>query len=333
MTLPYNQYRSFFQLARSIERAHPESAPIGQLGPAAREFVWFRHSPSFAFATSDITSVVTTDRHVLVTTAFIGLTGTTTPLATYYAEDVIRSDDTASAALTAFYDLFHHRILSFVYRCWTKYRPMSQFVAGGQDPFTRRALTLIGVEPDAPAASGALPPFVQLSLAPVLVGRVRSARALEIVLRRVFSSTPMRIECFISRRVELDDPERIKLGSVNTTIGEDFTIGRTVHDRSGRFRVKVGPVDFDTAERFVPGGQDFPKLRGIVEHFTRGVLEAELEIELDESATPRFRLAAAAGARLGVTSRIGTKKQGRSRQRFLLSDDMQDVRPIAVPDV
>jgi type VI secretion system protein ImpH len=314
-----------------LERSRPDAALIGQLGPAGRESVWFRHDPRLIFAAGDVTSVLPQGQRIVITTTFIGLTGATSPLANFFAEDVIRSDEAAGEALAAFYDLFHHRITSFIYRAWAKYRPMPQFRPGGEDPFTRRALCLIGVAPDTQIAKGALPPFVQLSLAPVLVGRVRSARALELVLARVFPGTPMHIECFVERRVVLDDVERTKLGRVKTTLGEDFTIGRSVRDRSGRFRVRVGPVDQANSERFLPGGQDFPRLRGVVEHFTRGVLEAEMDVELDESATPRFRLATATGARLGVTTRIGTKAQGRTRLRVLLSDDMDDVRPTVVP--
>lgn len=324
-------HRSFFQTGRMLERSRPDAARIGQLGPAAREFVWFRHDTRLIFAASDVTSVKPRGNRVVVTTSFMGLTGTTSPLATFFAEDVLRSDEAAGEALAAFYDLFHHRTISFIYRAWAKYRPMPQFQTGGQDPFTRRALALIGVAPDTPIAKGALPPFVQLSLAPVLVGRVRSARALELVLARVFPGTPMSIESFVERRVLLDDVERTKLGQVKTTLGEDFTIGRSVKDRSGRFRVRIGPVDQMTSERFLPGGQDFPRLRDIIEHYTRGVLEAEMEVELDQSATPRFRLGFELGSRLGVTTRIGTKDHGRTRLRVLLTDDMQDVRPSVVP--
>lgn len=330
MTSPNTRYGSFFQIARMLERSKPECAAIGHLGPAARESVWFRNDARLIFATADVTGISTQGNHVVVTTTFLGLTGTTTPLAIFFAEDVIRSDDSAGEALAAFYDLFHHRTISFIYRAWAKYRPMPQFLANGEDSFTRRSLALIGVAPDTPIAKGALPAFDQLSLAPVLTGRVRSARTLKLVLARVFPGTPMDIESFVERRVVLEESERTRLGQVKTTIGRDFTVGRSVRDRSGRFRVRVGPVDHATSERFLPGGRDFPRLRDIIEHFTRGVLEAEMDVELDQSANPRFRLASAAGSRLGVTTRIGTRERGRTRLRVLLSEDMQDVRPTVV---
>jgi type VI secretion system protein ImpH len=323
---------SFFQLVRLLERTSPNCAPVGHLGPVAREVVRLRHEPQFAFAASDVTRVCEKANRTHVTTAFIGLTGATTPLAICFAEDVIRGADPDDDSLAAFYDLFHHRIISFLYRSWVKYRPLPQFQSTGADPFTRRALSLIGTTADVPAANGTLSPFEQLALAPIFAGRARSARSLELVLRRVFPEVGIAIESFVDRKVVFDPNERMRLGQHHTNINRDLTIGRSVRDRSGRFRIKVGPVSQETSERFLPGGQDYPRLRGIVEHFTRGVLEAEVEIELDASASPRFCIGATVGARLGVTTRLGSRTQGRTKLRVLLSDDIADLRPTMVTE-
>lgn len=330
MATPLSTRYSFFQLVRLLERSSPDGISVGQLGPVGRESIRFRNDAQFAFPTSDVTRLDMKDGRATITTSFLGLTGTTTPLSLCFAEDVVRTDDTDTGNLAAFYDVFHHRIHALLYRTWTKYRPMPQFQPNGTDSFSQRALCLIGVAAGSPIPHGSLPPFEQLSLAPILVGRVRSARSLELVLGRVFPGITMAIESFVERHVVFDKAERVRLGVKHTTLNRDLTIGRAVRDRAGRFRVKVGPVDQVTSERFLPGGQDFPRLRGIVEHFTRGVLEAEVEIELDASSAPRFRIGSDTGARLGVTTRIGTRVQGRTKLQVLLSDDMADVRPTIV---
>jgi type VI secretion system protein ImpH len=294
--------------------------------------VRLRHDPQFAFAASDVTRISEKANRTHVTTAFIGLTGATTPLAICFADDVIRGADPDDDSLAAFYDLFHHRIISFLYRSWSKYRPVPQFRSNGSDPFTLRALSLLGTTGDVSAASGALSPFEQLALAPIFASRARSSRALELVLRRVYPGIGIMIESFVDRQVVFDPTERMRLGQHHTNLNRDLTIGRSVRDRSGRFRVKIGPVSQEHSERFLPGGQDYPRLRGIVEHFTRGVLEAEVEIELDASASPRFCIGATVGARLGVTTRLGSRTQGRTKLRVLLSDDMADLRPTMVSE-
>ncbi len=323
---------SFFQAVRTLERAQPDRVPIGHLGPAANEALRLCHDPHLVFATGDVAGFEWHRGQARLTTTFLGLTGTVSPFATCLVEELSTSDDSATEPLRAFYDLFHHRLLSFVYRGWLKYRPLPQYRSEPWDPFTRRVLALLGVAPDAPQPRGALPPFVQLSLAPVLAGRSRSGRALLQVLTRAFPGVHFGIEAFVERKVALDPSQRSRLGQLHTTLGEDFTIGRRVSDRAGRFRVLVGPVDQETSERFLPGGKDFPYLRGVVEHFTRGVLEGELEIELDQTAIPRFQLASRYGSTLGVTTRLGTKRQARTRLRVVLSEELADLRPTIVAD-
>ncbi len=331
MTTDITPRYDFFQAVRLLTSECPTSAPVGELGPAEREYVRFFHERQLCFSASDITGFVRTERHAILTTSFLGLTGAVTPLGSYFAEDVVRCEESAGDSLAHFYDLFHHRTLSFVYRGWAKYRPMPQHRRDGSDPFTRHALALLGVVHDAPQPRGALPAFVQLALAPILATRSRSGRSLHLVLRRVFPEVPIWIESFVRRRVDIDPKERTRLGQFHTTLGQDFTIGRRIVDRSSRFRLHIGPVDAANSERFLPGGEDFPRLRGIVEHFTRGVLEAELEVELLDSTLTRFVLGAREGSRLGVTTRLAGTTPTNTRLRILLSDDMSDVRPTVVP--
>jgi type VI secretion system protein ImpH len=320
----------FFQAVRLLERENLDAPAIGGLGPANREYVRFRHDSRMSFAASDVTGFERQSERVVITSSFLGLTGSVSPLGNYFTEDVIRCEESAGESLAHFYDLFHHRILSFVYRGWAKYRAMPQFHTDGSDRFTRHALALVGVVHDAPQPRGALPPFMQLSLAPILASRSRSARTLGLVLGRVFPGVRIWIESFVQRRVTVDPTQRTRLGQFHTTLGEDMTIGPRVIDRSSRFRLHIGPVDREDSERFLPGGQDFPRLRGIVEHFTRGVLEAEIEVELEDSRLTQYTLSTQHGSRLGVTSRLVGRTKDRTRLRILLSEDMADVRPTVV---
>src|SRR4029077_3640515 len=82
--------------------------------------------------------------HYRVTVNFMGLYGPASPLANHFTEEMIWAG-TEQQAGRDFVDLFHHRIISFVYRAWEKYRYGAQFDAAGPDDFTRRLECLIGV--------------------------------------------------------------------------------------------------------------------------------------------------------------------------------------------
>src|SRR5512146_2098955 len=86
----------FVPLLALAERLFPTAAPIGSLATSAQEPIRLKHDPSLSFSSADISSVeVHEDRlgkpgpSVSLTTTFLGLTGTVSPLPYYIAEEVL----------------------------------------------------------------------------------------------------------------------------------------------------------------------------------------------------------------------------------------------------
>jgi type VI secretion system protein ImpH len=327
----------FFQVAQLLQRLAPEAAPVGELGPAVNEAIRFVQDPSLIFHSSDVTSV--RPRVLRAGTAFaevecsfMGLFGAASPLASFVSEEVLRAEANDEKSLKAFYDIFHHRLYSLFYRAWKKYRFYSGFRTDGSDVFTRRALSFVGVDAAGAMPRGGLPATHLLTLAPLLAVRTRSARTLEIVLEKLLPETLVRVETFVLRRVRLEQDQRVLLGVQNTTLGTDFTIGRSVLDRSGRFRVVVGPVEYPVFEALMPGGRYHATLRKIIEQFSRGVLESELELRVKEDDSPRFQLGNARGCLLGATTHLTSKKRKGMRARVVLSDNTEEAKPQLIDD-
>jgi type VI secretion system protein ImpH len=329
---------NFFQAVQLLLRLSPDSVPVCELGPPQDEALRFVHDPQLIFHSSDITDIkprVIRDGHAFaqVQSTFLGLFGTASPLASFISEDVIAAEQNDQKSLKAFYDIFHHRLISLFYRAWKKYRFAVGFRSDGTDAFTRRALVFVGVDANGAMPRQGLPAIELLGLASLLAHRTRSARTLQIILQRLIPGTPVSIKQFVLRRVKLDHDQRVHLGVQNTTIGENFTIGRSVIDRSGRFRVAVGPVDYDVFEALMPGGRYHTTLRKIVEQFSRGVLESELELKVKEDAAPRFQLGNPRGAILGTTTTIAAaQRKGAMRARVVLSDDISEAKPQLIDD-
>ncbi|HEX9621658.1 MAG TPA: type VI secretion system baseplate subunit TssG [Polyangiaceae bacterium] len=324
----------FFTAVHLLHRLQPNASPVGELGPSQNEPVRFRHDPQLIFHAGDVSEISFSDhgrgRATLVST-FLGLYGAASPLATHFAEEVIRAELNDEPSLRAFYDLLHHRLLSLFYRAWKKYRPQVSFRTDGQDAFTRRALTFVGMDFAGAIPRHGLPPFVQLALAPLLSLRTRPERTLRIVLGRLFPGISIGIVPFIGRQARIERDEQVSLGLHNTTLGVDVTIGTRVHDRASRFRVCVGPVEHELYDRIMPGGQHYPVLRTIIEHFTRGVLECELEVTLADDAAVEFRLCHPRSSVLGVNTQLGIgMKRAPRRMRALLSADIAEAKAYPV---
>jgi type VI secretion system protein ImpH len=328
---------SFFPAAYLLHRLSPNATPVGELGPVATEAIRFRHDHRLIFHAGDVSSIRIVERAgrpapVELTAAFLGLTGSVSPLSSAMLEEVLRAEASDAPALRAFYDLFHHRVASLFYRAWKKYRFAAGFRVAGDDPYTRRALSFIGIDSAGAIADSGLTPLSQLALSPLLALRVRSGRSLELVLRHALKSivpeAAVWVEPFVVRKVEIAPEQRVRLGRTNTTLSTDLTIGESVLDQSGRFRVHIAPVSHEMCESLMPGGRHYPFLRNVIAHFSRGHLEAELEVEVS-GANTGFCLGSARSSSLAVTTRLGAETEA-LRMRVLLSENMAEAKPYAV---
>ncbi len=317
----------FFQAVQLLHRMRPAAVPVGEYGPATEEPVRFHHDPALTFSASDVSSIRVPENEYeqpVLTSTFLGLTGAASPLAMHFSEELIAAERDDQPSLRGFYDLWHHRVLSLFFRAWKKYRFSAGFRANLEDLFSRRALALVGIDAMGAISQRGLPPTVQLSLAPLLAMRTRSERALRIVICRMFPGVNVSIDQFVMRRARIDLDDRVHLGVRNTELSRNLTLGAHCIDRSGRFRLILGPMSRAMSEDFVPGGRHFARLRDVVGQFTRGVLECELELHVAEGEAGRYQLGAG-GAVLGVTTQLA----GRPRpvvMRVLLSDDLSKVK-------
>src|SRR5438046_10737079 len=107
--------RSFFQLVQMLERHYGPAAGLGGPGPAASELIRLRPDPSLAFPSGDVASleqVTDSPDRFLITTTFLGLYGTTSPLPRFFSEQILWCQQHADGETRrAFLDLVHSPLL------------------------------------------------------------------------------------------------------------------------------------------------------------------------------------------------------------------------------
>lgn len=324
---------SFFRLVYLLERVYAKSPPVGQLGLAADERIRLRADTSLIFASTDVAELGHVKypdgiERTRVTNAFMGLYGATSPLPTHYAEQMALHDyQGGPQPIREFFDVFHHRLLSLVYRTWTKYRFAVMYRKKGRDPFTRRMFCAVGLD-GFREGDGVLDRFLFLRYAPLLANKSRSARGLEVVLADLFGEMGVRIDQFIGHWTLIEKPLRNKLGVMNHQLGESLTIGRYVYDGTGRFTIILGPLGYDEYLSFLPGGHRRPLLRGVVSTFTRGQHDVMLELHVKTDAAPRFQLGSPRAATLKRTAWLG----GSAGEQFVITVPLEDKPPPAPGD-
>src|SRR5262249_40904200 len=177
----------FRSVVALIERLTPGAARVGEAGPAELEPIRFHHDPALVFSSADVTSgvgeslpalhaVERTGRRYHVTTTFLGLSGSVSPLPDHFSDE-LAVEDADTPVRSRFFDIFHHRVLSLLYRGQSKYDYPSEYEPGGTDRWSRRVLALLGIDA---FASDATPFEVGrlLRVAPLLSARGRGPHVL-----------------------------------------------------------------------------------------------------------------------------------------------------------
>jgi type VI secretion system protein ImpH len=321
----------FVVLVSLLERLEPDAVRVGGPGPPAAEALRFRHDPSLTFHTRDVASVVLgappTDPFAAaearalyeVTTTFLGLSGTVSPLPLHMSEEILGEDEDHPAKRD-FLDVFHHRLLSLLYRLLVKYDFAREFLAGGKDDWSRRVLALAGMPEEATGSH--LPRWRLLRLAPLLATRARNAHGLELALMDVLGDelegARVSIEEFVGAWVQLEPTQQAQLGRANSTLGRDLLLGQRVFDRGGKFRLSVAPLTNRAFERLRPEGDLFPIVREVVGLMNPDPLAYDLELVLAMAETPPYQLSAASQSRLGQNTWLGGRREADARMSFTI---------------
>jgi type VI secretion system protein ImpH len=308
---------NYFRLIYLLERLFPDAPRVGHTGPAKDEHIRVRGESSLSFASSDVTLLkqrrcADGKERVEITAAFLGLYGSVSPLPTYFVERIALNVYQGGAQpVRELLDVIHHRIFALVYRAWSKYRHGVGYMRGGKDRFTQRLFCAVGVNGFSDPKLE-LDPFYFLRFAPLLASKSRSARGLQVVLDEVLGGIAVDIEQFVGCWTLIDKPLRNKLGVMNHQLGESLVIGRYVFDGSGRFTLKLGPLQYDDYLSFLPGGQRRPFLQSVVNTFTPGIHDVMLELHVDLEAAPKLQLGSPRSATLARTAWLGGSGKNQS---------------------
>ncbi|HEX5750988.1 MAG TPA: type VI secretion system baseplate subunit TssG [Archangium sp.] len=314
----------FFPLVAYLERLTHGAARVGELGPVSQERIRFRHDPALGFSSGDVSDVALRQvpaqedepkaRRPLfeVVTTFLGLTGSVSPLPMYVSEAVAQEDPDRPVRREML-DLFHHRLLSLLYRLESRYRVTSELTSTCDDDWSRRLLTLAGFDTFEKPWSGKLPVWRLMRLVPILASHIRTAEKLQLALQDVLEGelegARITVHQFQGRWVDID--ARLQLGEAYHQLGRNTLLGGQAYDRMGRFRIEIGPLPPDVWRRLLQEGDLYPLAREVVALCVRDPIEYDFELFLSESINHTYNLSYTEPSRLGRDTWLGTNLQNR----------------------
>ena len=301
----------FFQAVRLLENAHPGLPRVGTSMRLRDDPIRFAQSPSLSFAPAALASFAPADGDAppTLTQRFFGLFGANGPLPlhmTEYARERARRMP-SDRALVRFLDMFHHRLLSLLYRAWAEAQPAVSLDRPDNDPFSRWVGSLAGYGQATLMGRDAVPDGARLAAVGILGRSVHGAEGLERILNDFFR-VPVRVHQWQPHWMRLpeDAHSRIGLRNAPVALGQNALIGARVWDCQTRFRIEIGPLTLEQYRRFLPGGESMKRLRDWVLNYVGYELSCEMQLVLRKEEVPAVRLGS--GGALGWTSWLGPRR-------------------------
>ena len=326
----------------AVNGAAPATIGSREVGDTSRAAVRFHSSPTLGFPQGAITAIrrespsEAADRGAVASAhldiACFGLVGPSGTLPRHYTSLVVeRFRRFRDTALREFLDIFVQRMTALLCRAWAKYRPAMQHEVTAltgrgaawdeaaetpRDPVTAAVASLVGLGSRGLSNRLVTSDDIVLRHAAHFSRQPRAAESLERLLRDVYR-VPVRVEQFVGRWLELEQPDQTVLASrdrpegLNARLGIDAIAGRRVWDVESTFEVAVGPLSAGDFRSRLPGTERLAALGDLLRLYAGPQFEIRVRLVLAADAVPRCQLGgdeqgmALSGSRLGWTTWLG----------------------------
>lgn len=316
---------NFIRFCELLELTAPDRPSLGTTDSPAAELVRFRSRAQLGFPGREIDAVRSDRDSPLaapsVVTAFLGLYGVDARMPAYFVDEVAQNRDGAEP-LSAFLDLFHHRIITQFYRVARKYRYPAGFRRDGADPVSRYLLSFAGfgfstskratfsiaglsedvdnAQQSHPSARHRLANVADkrrlLSMLGLAMQKTRTAEGLAGVLRHAVPDASIVVDEFHPVWREVIDLEPAALG-------EQCLLGRGFYDRANVVRVVITPASRETVLSLVPGRSGHREIMALLGFYLGYESEADLEMHVRADLMPSPMLEPRQ-ANLGFTAQL-----------------------------
>ena len=311
---------SFFQVMRLLRVFSRDSNEIKDALSTEADYIQIRPKLSLAFPPADVDTIEEQDHdkgpRFLVTANFLGLYGTSSPLPTFYSEDLIEEETLDEPVARDFIDIVNHRLFLLLFRCWTKYRQYLRVVEENDPNYTERLFCLLGLgektlRDDIPNAYGLIRYVGLFTQFP------RSAVGLQTLLQDALDVKRMEVIPCVRRKAIIPEDQRLFLGVAGNLLGLDSFLGSHIEDRMGKFRIQIGPLDRETFRGFLPGGDAYERLVSLTILYITDHLEYDLELIISERQVKTVCLGGPEWSRLGLdTWSFSGDELGKVRMTF-----------------
>lgn len=287
---PYNY--DLFGLLRYVEAIHGDLPRLGESVKASEDPIIIRQQPSMAFAPSTISKFIPGyKKQDQVFNYPHGIFGPNGPLPLHlteyaYERELRNDDDTFSR----FADVFHHRMISLLYRAWANTQPVIGMDRPKTNPFDQYVAALGGIFiEESQVGDSALYP--KIYRAGLFSQQTRSADGLETLLSDYFQM-PFNVVQYSGGWLTLNNKDHFLLGTYGqaNSLGENTCLGVKVYDCQHKFTLETNALDFSQFERLLPNTKSYKTLYELITEYVGLSFEWDLVLKLKASDIPKWSL-------------------------------------------
>ena len=290
---------NFMRFCELIELAAPDLPPLGSTDSPANEPVRFRSHARLGFPGKEIDAVEVdyedTSKPAAIRTTFLGLYGVDARMPSNFIDEVAPNRDGAEP-LSAFLDMFHHRIATQFYRAWRKYRFPAGFKKGGTDDVSRCLVSLVGLGIGHANIEQTVGTRKLLSMLGLASQRTRTAEGLAGVLQHAVPDATITVTEFHPVWIQLNEFEP-------TALGENCVLGRGFYDRGNCTRVVIAPATPESVLGLTPGHEVHAQIMALLRFYLGYEANAHLEMHVSPDLMPKAELSSDQMS-LGYTSQL-----------------------------
>ncbi|MBN1766852.1 MAG: type VI secretion system baseplate subunit TssG [Sedimentisphaerales bacterium] len=284
----------FFQAVRQLECAHQGIPAISKALSPKEEYIRFCQEPSLNFAPSSIAAFRPQgpESPAKMFVNFFGLLGPNGPLPlhlTEYAHD--RSHHFGDKTLARFFDIFHHRMISLFYRAWAMNRKAVSYDRPDTDRYFIYIGSLLGLGMKSLQKRDTISDTAKLFFSGHLTCHTRHADGLQAILSNYYD-IPVQVNEFFCHWIDVPPESYCYMGKSRDTgiLGRTVIVGSRIWNCQNKFRIRMGPMDFQQYQRMLPGGQGYKRLIGWVRNYAGDRFDWDVQLILKAREVPPVQL-------------------------------------------
>ncbi len=254
-----------------------------------------RPNVSLEFPGTDLSDISESGRGQFRLTAnFLGLYGVTSPLPTFYSEQLLEEHHEGRHSNRDFLDIISQTIYPLFFRAWLKSRAHLRIVEFNDERLLEILHTFVGI--NRPQRFRDQPGFSHLlRFAGLFAQFPRSAMGLRTIVAALYPGTHVEVIQQDEMWQPIPTDQRFSLGAQACTLGEDSHVGSVVRSRSNNLTLQIHELEQETFLALLPGQEEFDKLAFLIRYYLIDPLQVRLELQLRKGAVQPINLGAPQG--------------------------------------